>query len=357
MKRPILPVILIIILFFLWPSTACMEQEYGPDTTSHDFEWTIDTIGSYGYLNDVAIINENNIWVVGEFYTSDPDSSWDGTGWERFTAAQWNGKSWHYKQIHSNAILNRIKIFSENDMWVSSGFPKHWDGNEWQMYHLQDMGLGATVGRGIWGTSSENLYFIGIDGNIVSYNNDTFQQMSSGTDINLNDIYGSGESVIATGYNIAGDKSGHSIVLEYNGSKWETIYTAKSIFPDTNIKDFGRIYSVWAYENNFYLSTKAGIWKKPPKKIGRILSGSEFTARGRTIRRIRGNSENDLLLASVWGEFIHFSGKTWNIDLGVYNKYPNGQIIIRGMAYDGSVVAAVGYIGNKATVLRGQRKH
>ncbi|MDA3870889.1 MAG: hypothetical protein PF551_00880 [Candidatus Marinimicrobia bacterium] len=36
------------------------------DTTSHDFTWTIDTLGIYGSsLRDVAIIDENNIWVVG----------------------------------------------------------------------------------------------------------------------------------------------------------------------------------------------------------------------------------------------------------------------------------------------------
>ncbi|MDA3871728.1 MAG: hypothetical protein PF551_05180 [Candidatus Marinimicrobia bacterium] len=36
------------------------------DTTSHNFTWTIDTLGIYGSsLRDVAIIDENNIWVVG----------------------------------------------------------------------------------------------------------------------------------------------------------------------------------------------------------------------------------------------------------------------------------------------------
>ncbi|MFQ6605929.1 MAG: hypothetical protein ACE5D8_10345, partial [Fidelibacterota bacterium] len=40
------------------------------DTTSHNFTWEIDTLGNYGsYLNDVAIIDENNIWVVGNIET------------------------------------------------------------------------------------------------------------------------------------------------------------------------------------------------------------------------------------------------------------------------------------------------
>jgi len=40
------------------------------DTTSHNFIWEIDTLGIGGsYLNDVAIIDENNIWVVGNIET------------------------------------------------------------------------------------------------------------------------------------------------------------------------------------------------------------------------------------------------------------------------------------------------
>jgi len=37
------------------------------DTTSHNFTWKIDTLGIYGsYLNDVWIVNEDDIWVVGQ---------------------------------------------------------------------------------------------------------------------------------------------------------------------------------------------------------------------------------------------------------------------------------------------------
>jgi len=39
-------------------------------TTSHDFVWEIDTLGNYGsYLKDVWIVDENNIWVVGNIET------------------------------------------------------------------------------------------------------------------------------------------------------------------------------------------------------------------------------------------------------------------------------------------------
>ncbi|MGB9664445.1 MAG: hypothetical protein ACPL25_05950 [Ignavibacteria bacterium] len=61
------------------------------DTTSHEFSWEITYLGDGGssVLYDVAIINENNIWAVGEIYMNDslgrPEPNaynaihWDGT--------------------------------------------------------------------------------------------------------------------------------------------------------------------------------------------------------------------------------------------------------------------------------------
>jgi hypothetical protein len=57
------------------------------DTTSHNFTWEIDTLGEYGsYLNDVWIVDENDIWVVGEIIT---DSGW-------YNLAKWDGLNWSW---------------------------------------------------------------------------------------------------------------------------------------------------------------------------------------------------------------------------------------------------------------------
>ena len=63
------------------------------DTTSHYVSWEIDTLGSPGtwsHFNDVAIIDKNNIWAVGDMYIIEDDGSriqyneahWDGQDWE-----------------------------------------------------------------------------------------------------------------------------------------------------------------------------------------------------------------------------------------------------------------------------------
>ena len=63
------------------------------DTTSYNFIWKIDTLGNYGsYLKDVAVIDENNIWVVGNIRVPDPDSSSNGTSWKECNAVQFAGQ-------------------------------------------------------------------------------------------------------------------------------------------------------------------------------------------------------------------------------------------------------------------------
>jgi len=140
-------------------------------TTSHDFTWEIDTLGNYGsYLNDVWIVDENDIWVVGYIRVDDPDSSFDGTGQETFNAAHWNGKEWKLIRIINSAPLYSIWYFNENDIWVTTfGLPIHWDGNNWTLYHIQNMGIDASAGNAMWGTSSSNMYFVGYEGSIVHY--------------------------------------------------------------------------------------------------------------------------------------------------------------------------------------------
>ena len=68
--------------------------------------------------------------------------------------------------------------------------PIHWDGIEWTHYHLQNMGLNVCAGKTIRGTSSSNMYFVGLHGSIAHYNGVEFVQMDGMTEINLTSISG-----------------------------------------------------------------------------------------------------------------------------------------------------------------------
>jgi hypothetical protein len=326
------------------------------DTTSHNFTWEIDTLGGYGsYLRDVAIIDENNIWVVGMIKIPDPDSSFNGTGWESFNAAHWDGVEWELIKVLSGRTRNTgIQYFSENDIWVTSGFPIHWDGIEWTLYHLQNMGLNVSVEH-LWGTSSSNMYFAGLNGSIVHYDGSTFTEMESGTQINLLDVNGNGENVFATGYESSGTWGGHSIALAYEDGEWVTIKHDDRFTP-TGVSDWGLISSVWAGEDEAYFMTYAGIkfYNYTTREASIKYTSWEMGTSTAHISKIRGNDTNDILLARRPGAFYHFNGMSWSVNFDIQNQY---DVYIAGMDYQENIFVTVGWYhpSEQAIIVRGSR--
>ena len=229
------------------------------DTTSHNFMWEVDTLGGYSsFLNDVVIINENNIWAVGYIKVPDPDSSFNGTGFELFNAAHWNGNEWELIRIINSATLYSIFYFSENDIWVTKyGYPVHWDGNSWTQYNLTDMGIEGSPGQGIWGTSSDNIYFVGDNGSIVHYNGIDFTEMNSGTDVDLKNIVGNENSVFIIGYDYTNNPN---ISLELKNGEWTPFYESAGYYGDpNNPEDYGKPYGIDVLGDTVYLATSGSL--------------------------------------------------------------------------------------------------
>ncbi|MGH7601795.1 MAG: hypothetical protein ACREOI_35990, partial [bacterium] len=96
------------------------------DTTSHNFVFQIDTLGdgSSSLLNDVFIIDENNIWAVGEIYLKDANGQFI---YPPYNAAQWNGRTWNLLKIPvkdfggltTSFPLKTVFGFTPNDVWVA----------------------------------------------------------------------------------------------------------------------------------------------------------------------------------------------------------------------------------------------
>jgi len=167
------------------------------DTTNHNFTFETFTFGEHSssILFDVAIIDENNIWAVGEIYMNDSLGQPDP---HAYNAVHWDGNEWLPQKItvefRGNLItpaLYGVFAFSNNDIWFSSGVPIRGDGENWTQYHLFDMGiLGQDDGslKKIWGSNSENVYFVGNKGTIVHYQNGNWTKIESETDLHIYDI-------------------------------------------------------------------------------------------------------------------------------------------------------------------------
>ncbi len=345
--------IIILVNFILGTGILCEEgysfcpgsiTECCADITSHDFTWEVDTIGNYGsWINDVYVFDEENIWIVGNIEA-------DG---QEFNAAHWNGLEWEYIEIINTADLYSVWYFDEEDIWVTTfGFPVHWDGEEWTLYHLQDLGLQVSAGHACWGTSSNNMYFVGYQGAIVHYDGENFEQMESGTTTDLLDVHGTqdGSILFAAGYEITGE----SVALMYDGQSWSELYEGESYFVGPG-STYGRISSVEAMGDTAYFATTAGLLKY-------VISTGEYllTAQDQApfydyhFDDISMNTVNDMMLISRVNSFLHFNGETWFHDTSVSQVQDTWA---KAGKLKGNICVSVGFCCNQqhAFVARGIR--
>ena len=164
--------------------------------TSQEFTWQAYSWGmhSSSEIRDIAIIDENNIWCVGEIYLNDSSGISDP---HSYNAINWNGIEWElYKfqfytfccQPSTGSYPARsIFAFNKNEIFISSG------SQIIQVYGTTQMMIECvpvSVNK-IWGTDKNNIYAVGVIGKISNYQNDKWSSIETGTDINFRDIYGS----------------------------------------------------------------------------------------------------------------------------------------------------------------------
>ena len=90
------------------------------DTTSHNMQWEFLYLGENNggnTVNDVAIINENDMWFVGEFYRGDT----------LYGAIHYNGSDFEYIRVYyeengqkSYGAPSSIKVLDDGEVWLAS---------------------------------------------------------------------------------------------------------------------------------------------------------------------------------------------------------------------------------------------
>jgi len=331
------------------------------DTTSHNFSWQIYEFGGQkgsSSFYDVAIIDENDIWAVGEIYTADT-YTYDSLGnfIQPYNAAHWDGQKWELVHIspefRGNKITPEIEgvfSFSSNDIWFcAGGAPVHWDGMNYTMYHLWDMGvLGQTDGgvTKIWGSSPSDIYFVGRTGTIVHYDGRSWTKIESGTDLPIQDIWGAKEpgrnqyKILAIASHLySADKS---TVLEISGTKTATLktdglpYSITSVWSTKGMKWY--ICGDGFYQNNLKDQSWQSVANIP-------LVFQEC---------IRGDNFNNIFIVGHIGLLVHWNGLSWK-------DISQGSNVYLSAATKNDLVVAVGYtrsgfVIGAAHILMGKRK-
>jgi len=284
------------------------------DTTSHNFTWETFTFGGVNgssILRDVAIINENDIWAVGEIHTAETDK-FDSNGiWvQPYNAVHWNGQKWELKRImwdNSVSRLTCVFAFASDDIWFGITNLIHWNGQDFvkNWNPILDNFTDKTV-NAIWGTSSSDLYIVGNEGKIAHYNGSSWEKIESGTETQIRDIWGYNDKVTEMQKVLCAVSNvitlGDNKILEIN--KDNTI----SEFPWNTGDADKRVNSIWFNDNHqiftcgggVFIGSSKGLWKK--QNLPSIHTN-----------KIRGNEKNDVFVAGDFGLLAHFNGVDWEV--------------------------------------------
>jgi len=283
------------------------------DTTSHDITWRVDTIGVWpSVLYDVAAIDENNVWAVGEIETVGYDSVWH-TKTTRNNAVKWNGSKYEYYQLEvkgpeGNPSIQDLRFaltFSIDDIWFfsSSGSYVKWNGITWESAFINGRRGGP---KAAWGTSSKNFFIVGRNGSITHYDGNGFTLMESGTNKDLHDVTGYIDPETGrTNVWVAGEL----ILLHYDGIKWETVWDENNpVLPDNYIHP-GALYAT----NPKQLVVAA--WY-PPTIRGYCINTKDISKYKELFRvdlyafAMAGPGINDLFIVGSWNKVAHFNGSS-----------------------------------------------
>jgi len=320
------------------------------DTTSHDFHWEDFSfgVGHSSVLHDVWIVNENDIWAVGYIYETNSES-YDSLGnWiPAYNAIHWDGVKCNLERIsfrypkHSG-YTEAVCAFgydSDGIIVCSGGSFMRWFENAWQVLGLFDP-MDPAIMKGavlkMWGTSFNDLYAVGLYGNIMYYNGEKWRQIESGTDVYISDIWGSALS--NTAICIASEPyQSESKILEID-------LNSKKVRPLDWPYDNKNMSSVWYKNNNIIWVCGSKIYKRvenkwySPGQVSRIY-----------LNRIRGNDNNDIFVAGDFGLVSHYNGKSWHRYKDVFNaRYYS-------LDFKKDLMVAVGARDGKAIILMMRR--
>ena len=289
------------------------------DTTSHNFTWETFTFGGANgssTLYDVAIINENDIWAVGEIHTED---DFDSSGhYQPYNAVHWNGQQWELKRImfyidqdqpwagKTSSPCQSCFLFGNGKLAISSNVQTAIF-NSVNDYQIVKMGFAwedrFTI-NAMWGTSSNDFYVVGNNGNIAHYNGREWTKIESGTELPFGAIYG-----------------------DYNEEKGEYEIIVSAFTP---MSEPNRVVKYYHLKNGRLTEIDPEYTFPPPGHLWFISGRRYYFAGSRTLTAANapkdweeinfyppfysdacGSNFNDVFLVGNYGRVVHYNGVTW----------------------------------------------
>jgi cysteine-rich repeat protein len=230
-----------------------------------------------------------------------------------------------------------IEIF-KNSMWGTgsddlfvvglNGEIIHYDGTSWSTMNSNTIaGL-----KSVWGTSSGDLFTVGAGGVIVHYNGNNWSTMSSNVAVDLESVWGSSSSnVFAVGVS--------GTIVRYEGSTWSEMST-----PTTSL-----LYSVWGSDatNIFAVGASGTIIKYDGNSWNTMTSSTT-----ETLKSVWGFSHSDIYAVGTDGTLIHYDGISWKTILtDVHTAFSSVWGSGSGDLYIGGLDVLYHFAGNKLEII------
>ncbi len=314
------------------------------DTTSHAWTFTITMLGgaSGSALYDIAIVNDTDAWAVGEIYVDSSDGNVDPFP---YGGGQWNGQSWNIQRIpyfyQGQPLYGptySVLAFEISDIWFGIGNLIHLNGGQYIPVQVGSAFNGRILK--MWGTTTNDFYIVGENGPVAQYGNGNWQKISSGTSLNIQDIYGSGGTVLAVA-SYPGESLDKSI-MQINGTTVTQLSTNGIPWP---------LSSVWFVPGHYYVVGQ-GIYEKT--SLSQSVWQQDSIDTVDFFSSICGNAWNDFFVAGGYGQLLHFNGKSWQSYQNVLGLQSGG---ISSIAVKGNLMIGVGYLGSKAIAFVGRRQN
>ena len=319
------------------------------DTTSHDFTWQVFEFGecASSSLLDVAIIDENNIWAVGEIYMRDSLGRCDPNA---YNAVHWDGSKWELKRIYHYSSCNPVDYppfrsiiaFSDKEIILTSGGSIGWFNG---ITNRTDCGIRPLLtGRinKLWGTSSSDLYAVGDNGNIAHWDGRRWKKIESGTDVNINDVFGvinrkTNRRIIFCSASNLFEKGEYKILTIDENNKIDSLHWGLD----------RRISSTWSSNGWIVYTSGGGVFSN---KTGRWVEETSIPLY--YTNRIRGNDYNDIFVVGDFALLAHYNGFSWKV---YYELLQLPMTSFYSISVKENMIAFVGYYGEKALIIIGRR--
>ncbi|HEX2960573.1 MAG TPA: hypothetical protein VHO43_02210 [Ignavibacteriales bacterium] len=357
------------LILFSFPSCKSPiepKNETGADTTSHNFSWQKWEFGDVygtGYtslFSDVAIINENDIWAVGDIKLKDTTGQTD-VMW--INAMHWNGIEWKpfqfqfydYPGLSSTFSYpaNSVCILDSGKIIVSHANQVTFIKNQIQ---IKTEFTPVNIQR-IWARSLTDIYAVGTQGEIAHYDGKSWKKIESGTTLDLIDVYSrDGKNIYATGEDFGGY---YGVLLKGDANGFNVIAEGKpSVQPDQLFNPYfiGSAGLLWVSPSDtvYFGGSLLYAYKDGKMDYVKTLAGNKTGMNGNGyywgyLTEMRGNGDNDIALVGGGNTIRHYNGKSWK-QLGMPYNY-NSEYTWTSVDMRGNTIAAVGWTNSNGAVM------